>query len=117
MNPIVAKRLRDALDASERIRDWAQRATYKSYLADDLLRSAIERQLGIVGEALNVARREDLAIADRVPDLHGWVSMRNFVIHIYDGVDHRVVWDTIAGDIPQLISTLEKLLAMEGEPK
>ena len=111
MNPIVTKRLRDALEASNSILAWTQGVTFERYLADGLLRSAIERQIGIVGEALNVARRADLGIADHVPDLHGWISMRNFVIHIYDRVDHRIVWDSIADNVPELIATLERLLA------
>lgn len=110
MNPIVAKRLRDALEASRSMHLWSQGVTFESYLANGQLRSAVERQLGIIGEALNVVRREDVTMADRIPDLHGWVSMRNFVIHIYDGVDHRIIWDTVARDIPELISTLEQLL-------
>lgn len=110
MNPVAAKRLRDALEASTSIRSWAQDVTFEQYLADGLLRSAVERQIGIVGEALTVVRRVDLVVADQIPDVHGWISMSNFVIHIYDRIDHRIVWDNIERDIPALIATLERLL-------
>lgn len=98
MNQRRARQSRDALDASTSIRFWTQDATFERYLADGMLRSAIERQFGIVGEALNVVRSVDLATADQVPDLHGWISMRTFVIHIYD----RIAWDNVKRDIPAL---------------
>ncbi len=95
---------------------WTQDVTFERYLADGLLRSAIERQIGIVGEALNVARKADMEIVDHIPDLRGWISMRNFVIHIYDRIDHRIVWDSIADDVPDLINALQRLLD-EGSAK
>jgi len=34
-------------------------------------------------------------------------SIRNRIVHDYDGVQHRVLWDTLTNDIPKLITQLE----------
>ena len=55
----------DARNASERIERFARDATFTDYQADDLLRSAVERQLEIIGEALNQLSRVAPELAPR----------------------------------------------------
>jgi uncharacterized protein with HEPN domain len=43
------------------------------------------------------------------------VGMRNRVIHAYFEVDSDVLWETVTEDFPQLRSTLETILAAEGQ--
>jgi uncharacterized protein with HEPN domain len=38
------------------------------------------------------------------------VGMRNRLIHGYDTVDLKVLWDTISEDLPPLIADLEKII-------
>ena len=40
-------------------------------------------------------------------------SIRNRIVHDYDGVQHRVLWDTLTNDIPKLITQLEEILKFE----
>ncbi len=37
-------------------------------------------------------------------------GMRNRIVHGYDGVDMRIVWDTIRLDLPELLDELERIL-------
>jgi uncharacterized protein with HEPN domain len=37
--------------------------------------------------------------------------MRNALIHVYDEIDHGVVWRTIEADLPALIGQLTDILA------
>jgi len=67
---------------------------------DDLLRSAVERQLAIVGEALTQLRRIDAATADAIADLPRIVGFRNILDHGYASVDIRIVWGAI-GKVPR----------------
>jgi len=46
-----------------------------------MLRSAVERQFEIVGEALNQLRQTDKATAAHIPDLPKAVGLRNVLIH------------------------------------
>ena len=36
-------------------------------------------------------------------------SLRNKIVHEYDGIQYRVVWDTLTGDIPALIRHLQSI--------
>lgn len=114
MKPAVAKRLRDALAAAIVISEWAAQVNFDSYESNLMLRSAVERQLMIVGEALNYARRADPDIIARLPNLHEWVAQRNFIIHVYADVSDDIVWDTIVREIPELIEALQRILAGRG---
>ncbi len=53
------KYLWDAKHAAERIARFIAGRDFDGYLADELLRSAVERQFEIMGEALGVLRRAD----------------------------------------------------------
>ncbi len=56
-------------------------------MADAWWRSAAERQLEVIGEALNSARRQEPALEESIPNLQDWVSLRHFIAHQYDRVD------------------------------
>jgi len=62
---------------------------FKTYEKDYKTQSAVERQLAIVGEALNQLRRMD---AELLP-AHGYqiIALRNRLIHAYDGIDNSIV--------------------------
>lgn len=37
-------------------------------------------------------------------------GMRNLLIHEYDEIDMREVWNTVKNDLPPLITELEKII-------
>lgn len=59
MNPEASRRLGHALQAISSIQRYTANAPLLESLSDDLTRSAVERQLGIVQEALRVALLEE----------------------------------------------------------
>ena len=69
-------------------------------LADDrTLRLALERLVGIVGEA---ARRVSPATQQRHPEIP-WaeiIGMRNRVVHGYDAINLSRMWDTVKYEMP-----------------
>lgn len=79
-----------------------------------MLRSAVERQFEILGEALNQLRKVAPAIAQRIPDLAEIVDFRNLLIHGYATVDHSIVWRTVEDDLARLRSQLDELLPEVG---
>jgi len=80
-------------------------------LADErTLRLALERLVGIVGEA---ARRVSPATQQRHPEIP-WaeiIGMRNRVVHGYDAIDLSRMWDTVKYEMPPLV---EQLVAIVG---
>jgi uncharacterized protein with HEPN domain len=100
----LLKYLSDARRAIGLLRTFTADKCYEDYLHDSLLRSAIERQFEILGEALNHAAVEDAELDQKISDLRRIVSFRNFLIHGYDAVDDEIVW-----------AALEKLNLLEQE--
>jgi uncharacterized protein with HEPN domain len=75
-----------------------------------MMRDAVERRLGIIGEALNRAERLDPDISDRIPDIRPIVGMRNRLIHGYEAIDDELVWRTLQLDVPGLQAQVTALL-------
>ncbi|MCB0987492.1 MAG: DUF86 domain-containing protein [Acidimicrobiales bacterium] len=84
--------------------------SWEDYEADLMLRSAVERQFVIIGEALNQLRRTDEPTADRVPDLSRIVAFRNVIVHAYAAVDDCLVWEVATERVPSLIATFQEIL-------
>lgn len=75
-----------------------------------LVQSAVERQLEILGEALNRLRRTDAQTAADVPDLDRIIGMRNIIAHEYGAVDHEIVWAVVDARLSSLAARLAVLL-------
>jgi uncharacterized protein with HEPN domain len=110
MHADTRKLLWDAQRAAERVARFTSGKSFADYEQDDLLRSAVERQLEIVGEALNRLRRIDEEAAAAIPDLNRIVGFRNIVIHGYATVDNRVVWGIIETHVATLRVALDALI-------
>lgn len=102
--------LHDAKVAVERVARFTADRTFDDYVADDMLRSAVERQFEIIGEALASVRRIDPVLAGSVPDLQRIIAFRNVLIHAYATVDDRLVWGVVERDLEILRTTLAELL-------
>jgi uncharacterized protein with HEPN domain len=100
----------DALGAIEAIGDFLAGAELDRYLADRMLRAAVERQF-IIGEALGVLRRLDPATAELIPDLAEAVRFRNVLVHGYAIVTDDRVWATAVDHLPALRTSLRAVLA------
>ncbi|UJP08939.1 DUF86 domain-containing protein [Microbacterium sp. KUDC0406] len=110
MQPEAAAYLWDAREAAQRVTEFISGLDETGYRSDALRRSAVERQLEIVGEALNNLRRVDAETADGVPDLHRIVGLRNVLAHGYAVVDDGVVWAAASERVPELVTYLGLLL-------
>lgn len=111
MNSAARSRLHDALRACRAILDFVQGRTFEEYERSLLLRSAVERQFEIVGEALRRAESADGSVGTRVSQLRPIVGLRNRLIHGYDAVDQQLVWSIIRDEVPPLIAQLASVLA------
>lgn len=116
MRSEAAAHIWDASEASKAVRQFTADTTEDAFLHDLLRRSAVERQLEILGEALNRLRRDDPATAGQVPELDNIVGMRNVIAHEYGDVDYKLAWSAVTTRIPRLISVLAGLLEEAGPP-
>jgi uncharacterized protein with HEPN domain len=101
----------DAREAAEVIATVTLGKSFADFDRDIVLRSAVERQFEIIGEALAQLARIDAATAQKVPDLRQIIAFRNVLIHGYATVDPARVWRTIEENLPPLRAALAALLA------
>lgn len=101
-------------EAARLLASFSDGKTYEDYTADAMLRSAVERQFEILGEALAQLSRRDPELADRIGERRRIIAFRNVLIHGYASVDDRIVWGVLARDLPDLPRQVEELLE-EGE--
>jgi uncharacterized protein with HEPN domain len=111
MNDRLQKHLLDAAEAGQAVLDFLGDADAACYAADRLLRSAVERQLTVLGEAARRAPDEAPDLRQGLPDLAFAVGLRNRLVHGYDTVDDAIVHDTARTDLPGLVRALRDLLA------
>lgn len=100
----------DTLRAAERISQFVAGRTFEEYLNNDMLRSAVERQFEIIGEALNALRRHAPEAAARVLDLPPVVAFRNLPIHGYASINDALVRDVATTELPGLIGVLKSVV-------
>ncbi len=85
------KYLSDILQAIELVEDFTKSiSSYADYLSDLKTQSAVERQLGIIGEAVN--KFEILHPEESLDNARKIVGFRNRLIHAYDAVDSSMIW-------------------------
>jgi uncharacterized protein with HEPN domain len=110
MQPEIEKHLWDIDEACRAILDLAQRSSLEEYRTTRWLRSSIEREFIIIGEALRNAIAVDQTFAARVSDSRAIIGFRNVVVHGYSTVDPDFVWGFIETDLPRLMLEVQQYL-------
>lgn len=88
------KYLSDILQAIDLIKDFTRSlSNYSDYLNDLKTQSAVERQLGIIGEAVN--KFDSIHPELSLENARKIVGFRNRLIHAYDSVDPSIIWAII----------------------
>lgn len=103
----------DAHEAAQTALRFASGRTFEDYAADKMLRSAIERQLQIVGEALAQLSRVEPQTAEQIPHLRQIIAFRNILVHGYAAIDHENVWRIVGRELPTLVEIVGALLGPE----
>jgi uncharacterized protein with HEPN domain len=111
MRPEAKKCLEDVRQAGELILHFTAGKSFSDYDGDALLRSGVERQFEIIGEAVNRLSNIDGTIAHQLPATPRIVAFRNILIHGYDVVDNHVVWDVIQNNLTPLHAQVVALLS------
>ncbi len=105
------KYLFDIKQAADLLLSFSRGKTFVEFTADPLLRSAIERQFEIIGEALNQLSKVDPDAVAAISEHRRIIAFRNILIHGYAEIDHRLVWGILEGKLPDLHRQVEALLA------
>lgn len=100
----------DVREAGANIGRFVTGQTLESYRNDLMLRSAVERQFEIIGEALAQASRTFPDLQVRLPQARQIIAFRNVLAHGYAFVDDEVVWAVIETDLVELLVTVSALM-------
>lgn len=104
--------LSDVLDAADAIARFIDGVDRQTFVADDLLRTAVLKKLEIMGEASRAISDE---LKDRYPDVPwGRIrALRNIAVHAYFRVDWAQIWVTATVYAPQTREHVAAILAAE----
>ena len=95
------------LDEIDSIGAFVAETSFDAFVSDLKTTKAVERSLGIIGEAAKHLSGEFCRSEPDIP----WkniAGIRDKIIHHYFDVDHSIVWDVIQNDLPKLQAVLEK---------
>ncbi len=101
--------LADMLDSMDKARQFVEGMSFEQFARDDKTVFAVIRALEIIGEASKKIPPEVRTRQAQLP----WreiAGMRDKLTHDYFGVNLRVVWRTVAEDLPSLESGIRALL-------
>ena len=104
------KYLYDIKQAAGLIAEFTHGKQFDDYQADAMLRSAVERQFEIIGEALNQLVQQEPEMLSEISDARRIIAFRNRLIHGYASISSEIVWGVVETGLPLLIEEVEQLL-------
>ncbi len=105
------KYLFDMLDSCRFLLGFTSGRTLKDLQDDRAFRSAVERELQIIGEALTVLHKFAPEIAKEITEHARIIRFRHVLVHGYDSLDHDIVWNIVQDKLPALEKDVERLLS------
>lgn len=90
----------------EKILNYVEGMKYEEFVGNDLIVEASVFNLSQLGEIANKSSAEYQNIHKEIPwrQIYG---LRNKIVHDYEGVNRKLVWEIIADDLPELKRILE----------
>lgn len=111
-NPLGDKqRLLHIRDAIDNIFSFTKGMDEGAYISNIMVQSAVERQMEIIGEAVNSISEE---LKEKHTDVEWYKikAFRNVIAHEYFGISKKQVWNVIASDLTRLKTSIEKILSL-----
>lgn len=110
MDEYIEKHLNDVLMSINEVESYFgdKPKRYEDFVNDVLRQRAVERNIEIMGEAINRILKIDPAF--QLSNARAIVNTRNRVIHGYDSVTTEFLWSLIINHIPALKKEIEELL-------
>ena len=81
---------------------------FEEYLADKKTQRAIERNLEIIGEAVNRVLKTNKDL--KIESAKQIIGTRNRIIHGYDTITQELIWSIVINHLPKLRGEVNKLL-------
>lgn len=102
--------LADMEHAIAKIHRYTAGITLDDFMGNEMVQDAVLRNIVIIGEATSKLSKD---LTSRYPEIP-WVNisgMRNRLVHEYNGVNLKMVWNTIQQVIPEFLSKIRSIQA------
>ncbi|WP_245683466.1 HepT-like ribonuclease domain-containing protein [Pseudotamlana agarivorans] len=83
---------------------------FDEYRKNTMLKRAVERDLEIIGEAVNRIIKRDASFINTISNAKAIIGLRNQVIHAYDNISDENIWSILINHLPKLKSDIDKLI-------
>ncbi len=100
----------DIANAASSIEAFTGEKDLEAYQNDDMLRAAVERKFGIIGEALSQLFRDFPQFRSQISLPGEIIAFRNQIVHGYATVRDDIVWEIVQAYLPQLHQEVAALL-------
>ncbi|MHC4441264.1 MAG: HepT-like ribonuclease domain-containing protein [Planctomycetota bacterium] len=104
------KYLYDIVNCCEFVLEITQQKTVEDYKNDRVFRSALERELQIIGEAMLQLDRISPQTADKISQHRNIIGFRHVLVHGYDSLDPDTVWNVVETKVQDLLVQAKELL-------
>lgn len=110
MDRKLRKYLTDILNSISEIESFMEDRPrqFATFCNDTLFRRGVERNIEIMGEAMNQALKIDPTL--NITAARKVVDTRNFVIHAYDSLKPEILWGNVINHMPLLKTEITYLL-------
>ena len=104
-----SKYLFDIMESIVSIENYlGENRDFVEYCKNKQLRRAVERELEIIGEALNNLKKLDDTV--EITFYRQIIGLRNQIIHSYDNIDNETIWGILMKHLPTLKIEIENLI-------
>ena len=83
---------------------------FAQYQQNLMLKRAVERDLEIIGEAINRIITRDNNFEAKISNSKAIIGLRNQVIHAYDNISDEIIWSILINHLPKLKAEIEGLI-------
>ena len=111
----TAAYLADVVDACDAVAEVLTGVDLEAYCARRSIRSSVEREFTIIGEAIGVLARREPALAARISHARLIVGLRNRLVHEYPQIDDEAVYSIARRDAPVLRAECAALHELVGD--
>jgi len=103
------KYLYDIRDCCEFLLQFTAGRTIRDYRQDRGFRSAVERELQNIGEAMLQLNEVAPDIADKIEEHRNIIGFRHVLVHGYSSLDPATVWNVVETKLSRLLSQVKDM--------
>ena len=115
MDERILKWLFDIKIAIDEINTYFEKEAkdFSKYQRNTMLKRAVERDLEIIGEAINRIITKDSSFLEKISNAKAIIGLRNQVIHVYDSISDEIIWSILINHLPKLKNEIENSIAQD----